>query len=123
MTKSYVSLFSLITAIALSLSTAAFAADTQQPNPKAAPHEHQMTKEQRQKMAEMHQKMADCLKSDKPMSECHAEMMKECQDKMGGEGCPMMGHHGEGHMHKHKGTSSESTSESTQTTQKSEKTE
>ena len=36
------------------------------------------SKEDRAKMAEMHQKMADCLKSDKPMDECKKEMHKSC---------------------------------------------
>jgi hypothetical protein len=55
------------------------------------------TKEQRQKMAEMHEKMAACLKSDKPASDCHKEMMASCKEAMGKE-CPMM--HGKGHgMH------------------------
>lgn len=35
-------------------------------------------KESRQKMAEMHQQMADCLKSDKTMDECHGEMRTSC---------------------------------------------
>lgn len=38
----------------------------------------------RAKMAEMHEKVATCLKSDKPLSECRAEM------KDMGEGCGMM---------------------------------
>jgi hypothetical protein len=49
---------------------------------------------QRQKMAEIHQQMAACLVSTKPMSECRAEMQKNCQGMMGNEGCPMM--HGGG---------------------------
>jgi hypothetical protein len=44
------------------------------------------TKEQREKMAEAHEKMAACLRSDKAIEECHAEMMKE-HDAM------MMHHH------------------------------
>jgi hypothetical protein len=50
-----------------------------------------MTPEQRAKMAEHHQKMADCLKSDKPMDECHKEMKADCEAM--GEACP---HHGHG---------------------------
>lgn len=61
------------------------------------------SKEQRQQMADVHQKMADCLKSDKPMSECKNEMMKSCHDAMGKDGCPMMGQMhgkmGKGMMH------------------------
>ena len=46
--------------------------------------------EQRQKMAAVHQKMADCLKSNRPMNECREEMRKGCHDTMGEQGCPMM---------------------------------
>ena len=52
--------------------------------------------EQRQKMAEAHQRMADCLKSDRPISECHSEMKQSCHDAHGEGGCPMM-EHGQGH--------------------------
>lgn len=48
-----------------------------------------MSKEDRAKMADMHSKMADCLKSDKPMSECKTEMMDSCKDM--GNACQMMG--------------------------------
>jgi hypothetical protein len=57
-----------------------------------------MTTEQRQKMADAHEKMAACLRSDKDLKECHEAMMKSCQDTMGKD-CPMGGgmHH---HDHK-----------------------
>lgn len=72
-------------------------------------HEHgdmpEMSKEQRQKMAVMHDTMAACLRSDKPMKQCHEDMMKSCHDE-GENGCPMMGDmmgemkgHGHGHGH------------------------
>lgn len=51
----------------------------------------EMTPEQRSDMATMHEKMATCLRSEKPMAECHKEMKASCHDKMGMEGCPMMG--------------------------------
>ncbi len=67
-----------------------------------------MSKEQRQKMADVHQKMAECLRSDKPVGECRSEMMKQCRETMGPTGCPMMGHHmGEGEMHGKKSASSQ----------------
>lgn len=34
------------------------------------------TREMREKMAEAHEKIAACLRSDRPIDECHAEMMK-----------------------------------------------
>lgn len=57
-----------------------------------------MPKEMRLKMAEAHEKMGACLKSEKPMSECKSEMMNSCDGHMGKEGCPMM-HHKGGHDH------------------------
>lgn len=51
-----------------------------------------MTKDERNQMAEMHSKMADCLKSDKEMSECHNEMMTSCKE---------MGHNCEMQMQRH----------------------
>jgi hypothetical protein len=47
--------------------------------------------EQRQKMAEVHQKMADCLRSDRPIAECRSEMASACHDMLGAGSCPMMG--------------------------------
>jgi hypothetical protein len=69
---------------ALALTFPAFAADPEKA-PAATP-----SAEQRQKMAEVHQRMADCLKSERPMSECRSEMMKGCEG-MGRDACPMMG--------------------------------
>lgn len=40
------------------------------------------TKEMRAKMAAVHEQMAACLKSDRPMAECHAEMMKQHDEYM-----------------------------------------
>ncbi len=51
-----------------------------------------MTPEMRIKMADHHQKMADCLRSSKTMEVCHEEMMKDCE-AMGKTGCGMMGEH------------------------------
>ena len=51
-----------------------------------------VSKETREKMAVIHEQMAACLRSDKTLSECHAEMMKSCHDNVGVHGCPMMGH-------------------------------
>ena len=43
------------------------------------------TREMREKMASAHEKMAACLHSERPIKECHEEMMKmhdEWHDKM-----------------------------------------
>jgi|GEM_PF-4795992 len=42
-------------------------------------------------MAEVHERMADCLKWNKPISECKPDMRKNCQDVMGTDSCPIMG--------------------------------
>ncbi len=52
------------------------------------------TKEQRAKMADMHESMAKCLRSDKGMKDCHKEMKASCEKDKDGM-CPMM--HGHGH--------------------------
>lgn len=49
------------------------------------------TPEQRQKMADAHQRMADCLKSSRPIGECRSEMANACRQMVGEAACPMMG--------------------------------
>jgi hypothetical protein len=49
------------------------------------------SKETREKMAVLHEQMAACLRSDKTIADCHAEMMQGCQQSLGDHGCPMMG--------------------------------
>jgi len=75
--------FVLVAGIAL-LSSAALAADPA-PGTPADP-----TPAQRQTMAELHRKMADCLASDRPFADCRAEMHQGCMTAMGANGCPMM---------------------------------
>ena len=60
-----------------------------------------MTVEQRQKMADGHEKMAVCLRSERPLSECHDEMMKACNEGMGKNGCMMGGMMENGVHHQH----------------------
>ena len=69
--------------------------------PAGAKSPPEVTTEQRQKMAGLHEKMATCLRSDRPMSECRQEMMKGCKDTMGKDGCPMMGGKMGHGMHQH----------------------
>lgn len=47
------------------------------------------SKEQREEMARAHEKMAACLRSDRPFADCHQEMMQTCRDVSGGRGCGM----------------------------------
>ena len=73
-----------ITAMLLAAAGAALAAD--------APAATQtLSKEMRDKMAAVHEKMAGCLRSDKPFVDCRAEMQQTCKTMMGEQGCPMMG--------------------------------
>ncbi len=67
--------------VGLSIATA------QSPSPTApsAP-----SKETREKMATAHERMAACLRSDKPIAECHSEMMKSFGHVPADSGCPMM---------------------------------
>jgi len=60
--------------------------------PPAATNQAAPTKEMREKMASLHEQMAACLRSDKPISDCRSQMMKSCQEMMGDQGCPMMEH-------------------------------
>ena len=57
-----------------------------------------MSKEQREKMATIHDQIAACLRSDKPVADCHKEAMKSCQDAMGKDWCSMMHEHSGNHM-------------------------
>jgi hypothetical protein len=49
-----------------------------------------LSKEQREKMANAHEKAATCLRSARPVTECRQEMMRACTDAMGADGCNMM---------------------------------
>lgn len=50
--------------------------------------------EARAKMADAHQKMAECLRSTRPIQECRAEMKKAHGGMHGGEACSK-DHHGD----------------------------
>jgi hypothetical protein len=56
-----------------------------------APSHTSMTPEMKKDVAEMHQKMADCMKTDKSMEECRKDVMTNCPvaEAMGGH-CPLM---------------------------------
>ena len=48
--------------------------------------------ETREQMAQAHEKMALCLRSDVSVQDCHQQMRQQCQDMKGHGGC-MMGNH------------------------------
>ncbi len=52
-----------------------------------------LSKAQREKMAQIHEQMAQCLRSDRTMAECHQQMMDDCRAALGDKSCGMMGHH------------------------------
>lgn len=69
------------------LATATMALAAEPPaNQAAAP-----SKEMRDQMAAVHQRMAACLRSEKPIAECREEMRRNCAKFMGEQDCPMMG--------------------------------
>jgi uncharacterized protein YcfJ len=59
-------------------------------NPASTAPNTSVTKETREKMALLHEQMAACLRSDKPIADCHAQMRKSCQESLGAHRCPMM---------------------------------
>jgi len=63
---------------------AAFAAEPTNPAPTDP------SPEQRHKMAEIHLRMADCLVSARPMTECRSEMQTSCSAMVGQGGCSTM---------------------------------
>lgn len=48
------------------------------------------SKESREKMATFHEQLAACLRSDKPIAECHKQAMKHHHEMMDDDSCPMM---------------------------------
>jgi hypothetical protein len=71
---------------ALILASASAASAAEPPSrPPATP-----SKEMREKMAAIHEQLAACLRSDKPIADCRKEAMKNHQEMVGKGGCPMM---------------------------------
>jgi hypothetical protein len=85
MTRRTISRCTWIAALALLGAPLAFSAEPAK-SADAAP-----SPEVRQQMAAVHEKMAQCLRSERPMAECRAEMVGSCQQMMGASACPMMG--------------------------------
>ncbi|MFZ9596639.1 MAG: PepSY domain-containing protein [Bdellovibrionia bacterium] len=51
----------------------------------------ELTTEQRKKLAQFHEKMATCLKSNTSFSDCHKQMRTDCQSVIGHHACLMRG--------------------------------
>lgn len=88
--------------MALAFSTGALAAESSQAQKdlQTVP-----SKELREQMAQAHEKMATCLRSDVSVQDCHQQMREQCQDMKGDGGC-MMGKMGKGMMKNFKKNSS-----------------
>lgn len=93
--------FVLLTMLSLVTATNAMAESADSKKKEDTVKSDEMSKEMRAKMAASHEKMALCLRSEKPMKECRDEMHEQCMGE-GAEGCGMMTNH-KGMMKKHKG--------------------
>ena len=82
----------LASLIAVTCAGSVFAANTARPECPAP------TKETREKLAASHEEIAACLRSDKAITECRAEMAKLHKEMMHQMGCPGSKMHP--HMHK-----------------------
>ncbi len=70
--------------------TAALAAATLAYSSLTAAAPPTVSKEQREKMAQAHDNVAQCLRSDRPIAECRQEMMRASNAMMGEHDCKMM---------------------------------
>ncbi|HUI63121.1 MAG TPA: hypothetical protein VLX90_23035 [Steroidobacteraceae bacterium] len=79
---------SLVASLALMLASVTVGFAAEPPSTAAAGP----SKEAREKMAAFHEQLAACLRSDKPIAECHKQAMQHHKDMMGmmgKEGCTM----------------------------------
>lgn len=89
-----------ISAFCLSLTIALPVNAAKSDSNKTSKQQMKETKTMRKQMAQVHEDMAKCLRSDKNMDECRQEMRENCEK---GDACMMMqmgGMHGKGHMKK-----------------------
>ena len=93
----------LISVVWLYLGGAALAAESSAAKSESSSSKSdEPSKELREKMAVNHEKLAQCLRSEKPFRECREEMHEQCHDMKDDGACPMMEKMGKGMMHKHK---------------------
>lgn len=78
----------LVPLVCAGLSWAAFATDPEKDISKDK--DEVVSTQKRDQMALMHEKMAACLRSEKPLKECREEMHKSCTEAKGEGHCPMM---------------------------------
>lgn len=80
----------VIAAIAMSWGITAGAVESTEPVSSTEPQQS------REQMARAHEKMAACLRSERPLAECRVEMMHSCKAMKEKQGCGMkMTDHGE----------------------------
>ena len=70
--------FLVVSSLILGPSAANAGADQDQMKTTAAHQDAKMTPELKKDMADMYQKMADCVRSDKSVEACSHEAMKDC---------------------------------------------
>lgn len=80
----------IVLTLCAALSSAA-AVPAAEPAPKEATDRAAMT-QKHERMAEMHRKAAECLKSSKAVKECHDAMMKDAPEGGFHGDCAMCGH-------------------------------
>lgn len=93
----------LLTAVAVSAAAPpapATATESKQPASEAKPWPA-LSKDTREKLAALHEQMAACLRSDKSIADCHAEMRAACTASLNNMGCPSMGMGGGRGMGRH----------------------
>lgn len=78
---------SFVLAVAIGMFSIGAVAQAEETSP---PAPADPTPAQRQAMAAIHRKMAECLASERPFAECRAEMHASCRATLGAQGCPMM---------------------------------
>lgn len=90
--KSSRSHFSLVAALVLSVAISIPTSVMAQAKAKSPANQTQAepSPEMKKNMADMYQKMADCLKTEKSMHECHKEVMKDCPMAKENGSCPLM---------------------------------
>lgn len=76
-----------VAAVSALLAAAGAAFSAEPPTSSASAPSRQM----REQMAAVHEQMASCLRSDKPIAECRTAMRQKCQEMMGQQGCQAMG--------------------------------
>src|SRR5262249_18268727 len=60
---------------------------TRAPADTPSPADRELSPDTREKIAQLHEQMAACLRSGQSLDECHSQMMKSCEEQLGSDGC------------------------------------